>query len=84
MKKLNDSKQKHFEYEACEEHGIFMDAGEFTDYKFETLLDIFRDAAACLKGASKDVRVAACRAARLGALVEMPSWVLPDGIFCSR
>ena len=84
MKKLNDPKQKHLEYEACEEHGMYVDAGEFTDYKYETLLDIFRDAVASLKRASKDVRVAACRAARLGALVEMPSWVRPDGIFCSR
>ena len=57
---------------------------KFTDYKYETLLDIFRDAVASLKRASKDVRVAACRAARLGALIEMPSWVGPDGIFCSR
>ena len=47
--KLNDPKQKHLEYEACEEHGMFMDAGEFTDYKYETLLDIFRDAVASLK-----------------------------------
>ena len=46
MKKLNDPKQKHLEYEACEEHGMFMDAGEFTDYKHETLLDIFRDVVA--------------------------------------
>ena len=49
MKKLNDPKQKHFEYEACEELGMFMDVGEFTDYKYETLLDTFRDAAASLK-----------------------------------
>ena len=49
MKKLNDPKQKHLEYEACEEHGVFMDAGEFTDYKHETLLDIFRDVVASLK-----------------------------------
>ena len=82
--KPNDPKQKHLDYEACEEHGMFMDAGGFTDDKYEILLDIFRDAVASLKRASKDVRVAACRAARLGALVEMPSWVRPDGIFCSR
>lgn len=44
MTKINDPKQRHLEYEACEEHGMFMDAGEFTDYKHETLLDIFRDA----------------------------------------
>ena len=49
MKKLNDPKQKHFEYEACEEHDMFMDAGEFTDSKYETLLDVFRDAVASLK-----------------------------------
>jgi Zn-finger nucleic acid-binding protein len=49
MVKLNDSKQSHLEYEACSEHGMFMDAGEFTDYKYETLLDIFRDAVASLK-----------------------------------
>ncbi|MEX0618589.1 MAG: zf-TFIIB domain-containing protein [Pseudohongiellaceae bacterium] len=42
MKKINDAKQKHLEIEACQEHGMFMDAGEFTDYKHETLLDIFR------------------------------------------
>ena len=40
--KLTDPKQKHLEYEACEEHGMFMDAGEFTDYKYETLLDLPR------------------------------------------
>jgi hypothetical protein len=46
MVKLNDSKQTHLEYEACEEHGVFMDAGEFTDFKHETLMDVFRDAVA--------------------------------------
>ena len=49
MKKLNDPKQKHLEYEACEDHCMFLDAGEFTDYKYETLLDIFRDVVASLK-----------------------------------
>ena len=29
MKKLNDPKQKHLEYEGCEEHGIFLDAGDY-------------------------------------------------------
>jgi len=43
MKKINDAKQPHLEYEACSEHGVFMDAGEFSDYKHATLLDIFRD-----------------------------------------
>ncbi len=49
MRKLNDTKQTHLEFEACEEHGVFMDAGEFTDYKHETLLDIFRDIIASIK-----------------------------------
>ena len=49
MTKINDKKQKHLEYEACEEHGMFMDAGEFTDYKHETLLDVFRDLVARVK-----------------------------------
>ena len=43
MKKLNDPVQRHIQYEACEEHGMYFDAGEFTDYKYETLMDIFRD-----------------------------------------
>jgi len=46
MVKLNDPKQTHLEYEACEEHGVFMDAGEFTDFKHETLMDVFRDVVA--------------------------------------
>ena len=49
MQTLNDPKQSHLQYEACEEHGMFMDAGEFTDYKHETLLDIFRDFVASIK-----------------------------------
>jgi Zn-finger nucleic acid-binding protein len=43
MQRINDPKQKHLQYEACEAHGLFMDAGEFTDFKHETLADIFRD-----------------------------------------
>lgn len=43
MAKVSDPKQPHIWYEACEEHGMFFDAGEFTDYKYETLLDKFRD-----------------------------------------
>jgi len=42
MEKTSDSKQKHIWYETCSEHGMFMDAGEFTDYKHETLIDRFR------------------------------------------
>lgn len=42
MEKSADPKQKHIWYEKCVEHGIFMDAGEFKDYKFESMLDRFR------------------------------------------
>ena len=43
MDQLSDPVQKHIQYEACAEHGMYFDAGEFTDYKYETLMDIFRD-----------------------------------------
>ncbi len=43
MEKTSDPKQPHIWYEVCPEHGMFLDAGEFTDYKYETLLDKFRD-----------------------------------------
>ena len=43
MDKSYDPRQTHIWYEVCESHGLFMDAGEFTDFKFETLLDWFRD-----------------------------------------
>ena len=42
MEKSSDWKQVHIWYEVCRDHGIFMDAGEFTDFKYETLLDGFR------------------------------------------
>ena len=42
MEKSSDWKQVHIWYEVCREHGLFMDAGEFTDFKFDTLLDWFR------------------------------------------
>lgn len=42
MDKVADPDQPHIWYEACAEHGMFFDAGEFTDYKYETLLDKFR------------------------------------------
>jgi Zn-finger nucleic acid-binding protein len=42
MGKSSDPKQKHIWYEVCFDHGVFMDAGEFTDFKFETLVDLFR------------------------------------------
>jgi Zn-finger nucleic acid-binding protein len=43
MEQVNDPVQSHIQYEACEEHGMYFDAGEFTDFKYETLMDIFRD-----------------------------------------
>ena len=42
MHKTADEKQKHIWYEVCDEHGMFMDAGEFSDLKDESLLDFFR------------------------------------------
>ena len=42
MEKTSDWKQTHVWYEICRNHGIFMDAGEFTDFKHETPLDILR------------------------------------------
>ena len=33
--------QQHIQYEVCEEHGMFMDAGEFADFKNETLVESF-------------------------------------------
>jgi uncharacterized protein len=42
MQESSDPKQKHIWYEMCPEHGIFMDAGEFRDFKFESLLDCLR------------------------------------------
>ena len=42
MHKSYDKKQQHIWYEVCPEHGMFMDAGEFTDFKDESMLDWFR------------------------------------------
>jgi Zn-finger nucleic acid-binding protein len=49
MEKFNDPKQSHLQFEACQEHGIFMDAGEFTDFKYETVADKFRGVVAAIK-----------------------------------
>lgn len=39
-----DRTQPHIRYEACTVcHGVFFDAGEFRDYKEETIVDFFRD-----------------------------------------
>ncbi|MGB0692857.1 MAG: zf-TFIIB domain-containing protein [Pseudomonadales bacterium] len=50
MAELNDPVQTHIQYEACDEHGLYFDAGEFTDYKYETLMDIFRDFVFAVRG----------------------------------
>ena len=39
MEHFQDASQPHIGYEACTEHGMYFDAGEFTDYKYETLLE---------------------------------------------
>ena len=41
MEKGQDAKQQHIWFEVCPDHGMFMDAGEFTDYKEESILDFF-------------------------------------------
>ncbi len=42
MEKTAAEGQRHIWIEVCHEHGMFLDAGEFTDYKDKTLLDFFR------------------------------------------
>ena len=44
MVRMVDADQPHIWYESCPVcHGVFFDAGEFTDYKQETLGDFFKD-----------------------------------------
>ena len=44
MDKATDEKQTHIWYETCPKgHGLFLDAGEFTDLKYDTLMDRLRD-----------------------------------------
>ncbi len=50
MHLVSDPKQRHIQLETCSEHGVFMDAGEFRDYKNETLMDIFRGAISVIRG----------------------------------
>ena len=50
MDQISDPKQRHIKLETCREHGVFMDAGEFRDYKNETLMDVFRGAVALIRG----------------------------------
>ena len=43
MRRTEDERQYHIWYEACDTcGGMFLDAGEFTDLKFDTLLDRIR------------------------------------------
>lgn len=42
MDTVSVRRQPHIWYEVCEEHGMYFDAGEFTDYKYETFLDKLR------------------------------------------
>jgi len=47
MTRLVDVKQPHIWYESCPVcYGVFFDAGEFRDFKEESVLDFFRDLAA--------------------------------------
>ena len=44
MIRMVDNQQPHIWYESCSScHGVFFDAGEFTDYKQHTLADIIKD-----------------------------------------
>ena len=44
MAKMVDNNQPHIWYEACDIcSGVFFDAGEFSDYKEENILDFFKD-----------------------------------------
>ena len=43
MVRMVDARQRHIHYESCPAcYGVFFDAGEFRDYKKETVLDFFR------------------------------------------
>ena len=44
MIKMVDQRQPHIWYKSCSLcYGVFFDAGEFRDYKEETVLDFFKD-----------------------------------------
>jgi Zn-finger nucleic acid-binding protein len=44
MSRVADKFQPHIHYEVCPKgHGVFFDAGEFKDFKEETLGDFFKD-----------------------------------------
>ena len=42
MSKVSDPDQPHIFYEVCQERGMYLDAGEFTDLANETPADWFR------------------------------------------
>lgn len=51
MTKMVDRKQSHIWYESCPVcYGVFFDAGEFKDFKEETVLDFFRSLSAKERG----------------------------------
>ena len=39
MEHIKDADQPHIGYEVCAEHGMYFDAGEFTDYKHIALFE---------------------------------------------
>jgi len=39
MTHVKDMEQPHIGYEICEEHGMYFDAGEFTDYNYDTIVE---------------------------------------------
>ncbi|MDA1075653.1 MAG: zf-TFIIB domain-containing protein [Proteobacteria bacterium] len=44
MQKTSDSRQTHIWYETCPKcEGMFFDAGEFSDLKYDTFMDRIRD-----------------------------------------
>ena len=44
MIQMVDNRQPHIGFEACTTcYGVYFDAGEFKDYKEETVLDFFKD-----------------------------------------
>jgi hypothetical protein len=44
MDKTSDPDQTHIWTESCPDgHGVFFDAGEFTDWKYDTFMDRLRD-----------------------------------------
>lgn len=49
MESKSDPQQQHIRYEVCKDHGVFMDAGEFSDFRemtlkeaFDHMLDLYR------------------------------------------